>query len=520
MSNFGFPPFPKLTITHNPKPQHVVVLGAGLAGLSAALALTEFGHQVTVLEASGRVGGRVLTLRKGFSPGLHADAGAAFVPGYHTYTVGYAQYFGLSLVPVAPVGTTLDYLNGQLITCGNSASCPWPVELNEFEKSTTPLEWLHKYLRAPITQVLATQPRSPTWPPPSLSTIDDTSYADLLAANGASPGAISILRLGFSDLWGNGVDAASALLLLRDDAFSLAGNPPTSPASHAPTHPARRRFHMRPVPGSGPTPTPTPATPGAISSDQVYRFADGTDALPNAFAQRLQGLIRLNTPVVRLEQSSTGVKVFTQGSAEPFACDRVVCTLPFSTLKEVAVVPPFSPAKVKSIQTLPYTSVVRVFLEFTSRFWQARGLSGVASTDLPNADGAKIPGFWMEDATLGQSAPQGILDCYMTGEWALRLTAMTQEERVALTLAQVEKVFPGAKTYYSGNAVSQCWDAEPWQRGDYCWFRPGQLAELAPVIPLPEGRIHFAGDHTSALPGWMQGALESALRAADEVNAA
>lgn len=547
MTDFNFPPFQTVTSVRTKTPQHVIILGAGLAGLCAAHTLEEIGHTVTIVEASDRVGGRVLTLRDGFSSGLYAEAGAAFIPGYHTYTVGYALAFGLTLVPLATAGLALDYLNGQIVDCDGKAGCVWPVKLNDFEKSTSPLEWLHKYLHPPLTAVLQTAPRSPTWPPPALTAIDALSYAALLKANGASDGAIQILRLGFSDLWGDGIDEASALLLLRDDAFSLAGDSPATPISGMPTHPARRRFRHRPASVTQPTggapiatnsgapnsraansgapnssaPTSSAVTGAtALSPTGVYRLANGNDSLPQAFAARVKGEIRLNAPVTRVEQSATGVTVWMAGNAAPLTGDRVVCTLPFSTLRDVAIDPPFPAQKASAIDELLYTSVTRVFLEFTSRFWLAQQLSGVASTDLPDSEGGQIPGFWIEDATDGQTTELGILDCYITGEWARRLTVMDEATRVSLTLDQVEKVFPGARSFYAGRAMSQCWDASPWQKGDYCWFRPGQLSELAPVIPLSEGRIFFAGDHTSALPGWMQGALESGMRAAAEVNAA
>ncbi len=69
-------------------------------------------------------------------------------------------------------------------------------------------------------------------------------------------------------------------------------------------------------------------------------------------------------------------------------------------------------------------------------------------------------------------------------------------------------------------AAVYAWDADPWSRGDYAWFRPGQMHALLPHLATVEGRIHFAGDHTSSRPGWMQGALDSGLRAAAEVAAA
>ena len=521
MSDFTFPPFPNLSFRRTTDPQHVVILGAGLAGLSAAYALQQLGHTVTVLEASARVGGRVMTMRDGFSPGLHAEAGASFVPGYHTYTVGFANAFNLALVPLAPTGKSLDYINGRALDCANSAGCHWPVDLNAFERTTSPIDWLRKYMTAPLQAVLTTAPRAPGWPPESLTAIDALSYADLLRANGASDGAISILRLGFADLWGDGIDSVSALLLLRDDAFSLDGRAPNAAEPVPTSHLAHRRIHDR-----TPAPVPAPHAPDrphatlAVDPNGLYRFLNGTDALPNAFADRITGGIRLCSPVVRIVQSAAGVAVYVQGHATPITGDHAICTLPFTTLRDVDVQPPFSAAKANALNTLPYTSVVRVFLEFTTRFWLVEGLSGIASTDLPDSEGGRIPGFWIEDATLGQATARGILDCYITGAWARRLSAMSEVDRIACALDQVAAVFPDARGSYAGRAMSLSWDEQPWQRGDYCAFKPGQMATLAPVIPLTEGRILFAGDHTSALPAWMQGALESGLRAAFAIDQA
>ena len=530
MDPFQFPPFPPPLLARNGPAKHVVVIGAGLAGLCAAHRLEQYGHDVAVLEASDRAGGRVLTFRDGFSGGMHADAGAAFVPGYHTYTVGYALAFGLQLVPLVVNGRSTVYLRGCRIDDPTNPNVKWPVPLNANEQGHPPSQWLHEYLSVPLGSVHETDPRAPQWPPMSLEAIDGMSYRDLLSSRGASDGAIDILRLGFSDLWGDGIDACSALLLLRDDAFAAAastagpsGTPapsPPSPGARAPTHPASHHFFAQQA-TTNPLPSPAPGAPTPINAQTVYRIDGGTDGLPREFAKRLRSPIRYRSPVTRIRQSASGVTVFCDGATDALDADYVVCTAPFSALKYLAVDPPFSPPKTQAINDLPYTSVARIFLEFTTRYWTKNGDAGVASTDLPETQPQQqIPGFWIEDATLTENTTGGILDCYITGEWARRVTAMRDADRVELALDIVERVFPGARANYSGRVMTKCWDEDPWERGDYCWFRPGQMTALCPVIAVPEGRIHFAGDHTSALPGWMQGALESGVRAASEVDAA
>ena len=95
---------------------------------------------------------------------------------------------------------------------------------------------------------------------------------------------------------------------------------------------------------------------------------------------------------------------------------------------------------------------------------------------------------------------------------------LSQEERMRAVAADLVKLFPAiADQYESG--TSKCWDEDEWSRGAYAWFRPGQMTKFLPTLGRPEGRIHFAGDHTSPTPGWMEGALHSAERVVKEVAA-
>ena len=84
---------------------------------------------------------------------------------------------------------------------------------------------------------------------------------------------------------------------------------------------------------------------------------------------------------------------------------------------------------------------------------------------------------------------------------------------------QAERVHPGLSRRFE-HGISYAWDDDPWARGDYAWFAPGEMRAFLPHLARPEGRVHFAGDHTSAQPGWLQGALASGIRAADEVHTA
>ncbi len=99
------------------------------------------------------------------------------------------------------------------------------------------------------------------------------------------------------------------------------------------------------------------------------------------------------------------------------------------------------------------------------------------------------------------------------------MAAMAEPERVRFGIAAVEKAHPKLRENLEA-ATSLCWGEQPWARGAYTIFEPGQITSLTAAIRKPEGRVHFAGEHASSWPGWMQGALESGLRAAREVHEA
>ena len=234
----------------------------------------------------------------------------------------------------------------------------------------------------------------------------------------------------------------------------------------------------------------------------------GTDLFPKAFAQRLAEKIHYNAPVVRIEQDANSARaVFLHGgSPQTISADHILCAMPFSTLRRVELPTSFSDRKRDIIQKLQYDSVSRVYLQAKQRSWEEKGLSGFAFTN----DAVEI---WQP--TWSQPGPRGILMTYARPGQAERIASLKESERISSTLTQLEDIFPGLRENFEGG-TSKCWMEDEWSRGAWSFVGPRDFVAASQA----EGRIHFAGEHLSPFFSWMQGALQSGLRAVKEINEA
>jgi monoamine oxidase len=450
------------------KPQNVVVLGGGLAGLAAAYELKKAGHSVTVLEARRWPGGRVRTLSSPFSDGLYAEAGALSFTPDHTFTNGYIEEFGLPTRLIYKWGLEqIGYLHRRRFRLTISSTGDIPVDLTPREREVGVTGLTNLYLGEFMSGL--GNPRKPNWPPDRLAGLDEISCTELLRRQGASEGAIELIDRLHLGLLGFGIDTISALSAIASEALAARG--------------------------------------------PFYEIEGGNDRLPNAFKRRLKKRFKKNAVVVRVEQDDAGVRVTYKQSGEiqTINADRCVCALPFPVLKNIEVSPPFSEAKQRTIRELKLTPVTRTYLQFRSKVWEQDRLDGSGITDL------EIQNTY--SPTLTQTSSRGVLASYATGMRALELAAMGEADRQQLVLRRMSNVFGALPDQYElGTTVA--WHEDEWSRGGFTYFEPGQLTSLLPVAQRPEGRIHFAGEHTSVWYGWMNGALESGNRAAGEVNEA
>jgi monoamine oxidase len=242
----------------------------------------------------------------------------------------------------------------------------------------------------------------------------------------------------------------------------------------------------------------------------------GSDLLPKAFAASLGNRIRYGSPVVGILQQPGRVRAVFQpggaGAEQTLDADCLLCTVPSPALRKVRFGPELGASKRRIIARLEYTPVTRIYLQAKRRSWRDAGDAGDAFTDLPIGQVAEQP--LVRPAGQG---PRGILECHIRGPEAERIAAMERAAQIGFALQGLENVHPGFKREFEiGTSVA--WGADPWAGGGYAWWQPGQLTEWVPELAAPEGRVHFAGEHTSLLGRTMEGALESGNRAAREIH--
>lgn len=441
--------------------KRVLILGAGLSGLVAGYELMRAGHHVTILEAQTRPGGRVYTLRTPFSDGLTTEAGAGRIPASHAWTHHYIKHFGLKTVPFAPDSlTTLMSLHGKQVPLTPTVQLSQYFGLSTEEKNLGLAELAEKYIFPAIRKIQsALDINSSDWPPDSLRPFDRYTLSDFVRSQGASQVATDLLCSGIT------LRNASALNVLRILA----------------------QMHLT----------------------RLEKIQGGNDLLPRAIAAKLDERILYGARVVsfREEKSSVRATFMQEGKHHSLGADYLICTLPFSVLRRLEAMPDFTPLKRQAIQEMSYASIVKVALQTKTRDWEKRGLSGFAQADMAE--------IW--NPSWDQPSPHGILQLYQEGKVAEDLDRMSPSQRLNFAATYIDRLFPGFSPDLE-RSTSYSWQLDPFAQGAGMTLLPGDLYSWYRAVASVEGRIHFAGEHTSATPSFMQGAVTSGYRAAKEVN--
>jgi monoamine oxidase len=445
----------------------VLVLGAGLSGLHAALTLQETGMDVRVLEGRDRVGGRVLSHRN--VPGNPESGGTSFAPGYARVMTACNSY-GVGLVdltPVVPLFFQRDlYLGTERITPQAWATHP----RNPFPEPLKKLvPWAYLAAAAGPKNPLST---NDAWADPANARLDVPLH-DWLKGLGWTDEAIH-MAYDINPGWGNSAKDVSTLMVLCALKFAQ----------------TQQELAKGLPPG--------------------YTARGGNQAIPEAMAKALKRPVELNRNVVAIRTDRAGAEVrCADGSVHK--ADHVICSIPTSVLKNVKIEPALAGVQARAVKELGVQTISLMHLVPKSKFWEKDGgVPSMATDGLVNMLVAERKGSDVSDVTS--------LTAWFRGGNARKLDQMSEKEAKAAVIGEIERLRPAAKGQLEALAFHS-WINDPFSRGDWAVWEPGQVNAFAREIGRAHGRLHFCGEHTAISNRGMEGAMESGERVALEVLA-
>jgi monoamine oxidase len=469
-----------------PKGATVLILGAGMAGMTAAYELRNAGYQVEVLEYNGRAGGRNWSLRGGdtytelggatqhceFDKDLYINPGPWRIPYHHQGMLHYCKMLGVPLEPFLQVNYNA-YLHSTKAFGGK------PQRYREIKAD----------YQGHVAELLAkaTQQR---------------------ALDGAVTKEDQEKLLESLKGWG-----------VLDKKFAYVGSLETS---------ERRGFKK--APAGGLTARPIASDPIALKDivdSNLWQFLGAGDAFDmqtalfqpvggmgrvgEAFGRELGNLIHYNAKVIDIHQDAKGVTVTYEDRINPSGkltakADWCLCTIPASILSQIPM--NVGPAMTQAIASVPYASAVKLGLQFKRRFWEQdeQIYGGITYTDLPIMNiGYPNTGFF--------SPGKGVLlGGYIWGANAMKFTAMSPEERIEKGLEYGSQIHPQYRKEFD-NGVAVAWHRSPFTMGCFGMWTDEKRAQHYDNLCAVDNRIALAGEHASYIPGWQEGAITSALDA-------
>lgn len=478
---FDYPALLREGLPGASRPKDVIIVGAGMAGLTAGFELLRAGHRPVLLEATQRGGGRLYTLREPFSDGLYSEAGAMRIPEVHAVTMHYLRdLFGLRTRTFPNVNIEdqgFYFLQGRLYP-------GWRVKDDpDFAANRVHRIWTSSFrdIRSLLERAQAEGRRAEVWRALVERYRNHSLRAFLVEQTAPAWSAPELEMFGLLGLGLGGYEALLGISFVELMRIFFCGWDENQQEVVGGIDQLARRFLDTPAPG--------------------------TD-------RRLSEAIHYGAEAIRIEQSEGGVKVFyrTPGGVRLLTGDYVIVTVPLPVLATTLEIdPPPGNGKRRAIQNLHYLASAKVFLQSHERFWEeldADGhvAAGTTITDLP-IRAAYFPRHPHPETRRGV-----IIASYTWEEDAEKWYPLPDPERVAVAARDLGRIFPRLRDFCEvGTSVA--WHQEPFARGAFALLTPGQI-DLVEELMQPEGRIFFAGEHASHAHGWVEGAAQSGLRAA------
>jgi monoamine oxidase len=448
---------------HLASAEPVVVVGAGIAGLTAAWRLHQAGVPVRVLEAQSRVGGRMLSLRGHFGDDQVVELGGELIDTGHEKLRALCQELGLALDDLAneTPGLARDtwFFGGQ-------------------QRSETEVVEAFLPLAARMEADLARLGEGDVTyrTPNGAEALDLTPLSAWLDRAGASGWIRALLEVAYATEYGLELDDQSTLNLLmmidvKPEPFKVFGE-----------------------------------------SDERFRVRGGNDSVPSALARGLGSRVETTSVLEAIGQAADGRLELTvrRGAASHVVpAAYVVLALPFTLLRDVRIDLELPPAKRKAIAELGYGTNAKLMVGFSDRVWRTRHrTNGSLMSDLA------FQTMW--ETSRHQAGRAGVLTNFTGARHGVELGKGSAADQAAALVRDLEAVWPGVAASRAGQKEARFhWPSHPWTRGSYASYRVGQWTAICGAEGEAVGRLHFAGEHCSlSAQGFMEGGCETGEAAA------
>lgn len=447
----------------------VVVVGAGIAGLTAAYRLQQAGVRVDLIEAQQRVGGRIFSLRGHFSNGQVAELGGELIDTQHTHMRSLARELGIPLDDYQDDDASLDhdvwFFDSQRFTDVQMVDAFRPIAA-DIERSLST-----------IPDVDAIGYRHPV----GARALDLMSITDWFDHHGVSGWMRDALSVAYATENGLDPERQSSLNLL----------------TMIDTHPNPFQIFGE--------------------SDERFHVRGGNDSITRTLARRLGDAVETDTAVEAIRQRIDGcfeLSLVCAGVPRRRIASHVILAVPNTMLRRMRIDVPMSTRKRRAIHEIPYGTNAKLMVEFSARPWRTEHRSnGSIYTDLA------LQTTW-ETSRL-QAGSNGVITNFVGGRHGVDVGRLTPAKQAARLVAGLEHIYPGIGQHRSGMKEARFhWPSQPWALGSYMCLSPGHWTSFLGVLEEPVGRLFFAGEHTSQeAQGFMEGGCESGQRAAREVLA-